>query len=163
MRGEMPTYNRKKIITGLPVLIAALLVAVMLSACTDDNLHEALSLEEINSIEVTSGNENEGYVSWLLNSTEEETFIDWFNSCTSIKSNKDFAGEATIETGIMIDTDTVAVSLINSGQDFEVQVRSKDTGEVISYWAKQPDINDFFTQIEEYENQEVQEELDPAE
>ncbi|MGC7871320.1 hypothetical protein ACPUYX_07270 [Desulfosporosinus sp. SYSU MS00001] len=103
------------------------------------NLHRPLKVEEISSINLWGGHfagNNRG-----REATQEEVgdIVDWFNSASDIRENKDFAGE-TPDSGIVInEKDGEEFSIIRSGRDFEVQRHDK-SGRTYSYWATQKDI-----------------------
>jgi hypothetical protein len=43
---------------------------------------------------------------------------------------------------------------LDSGQDFEVQIRQNDNGKSISYWAKQSRIDEFLENIKQFKSKE---------
>ncbi len=71
--------------------------------------------------------------------TQEEIsdLVRWFNNCTDIRLNSEFAGEVTI-VGIVITTSDSQISILDSGENFEIQVSKKN--KAVSYWAKQKNI-----------------------
>jgi hypothetical protein len=126
----------------------------MLSGCNDSRLHQEISPDEIFSIEVESvvGNprspEDFDTEKWELNDDEIRTFVSWFNSCTSIENNRALNGVGTKLTSTNIYTKNKSISLVNDGDDFWVIVYMNETNKVISYWAKQNEINEFLDRIE---------------
>ncbi len=73
--------------------------------------------------------------------TQEEIsdLVSWFNDCTDIRLNSEFAGEVTI-VGIVITTSDSEITILDSGENFEIQVYTSKKNQAVSYWAKQKNI-----------------------
>lgn len=139
---------------SIPIVFLLLLIG---SACTNlsvetnsnpsllSSLHKKISLTDVSSIrlwgegikEKTDGREATG--------EEMKKIVDWFNQATDIRENKNLAG-TTPDAGIFIQLKNGSlINIIRSGSDFEIQ---RDiNGEMVSYWAKQPDIKALLDQM----------------
>jgi hypothetical protein len=98
------------------------------------NLHHPIKVEDISRIILWGSG---GYEE----ATQEEisNIVNWFNSASGIRENKDFAG-TTPDSGIIIkENNGNEFSIIRSGKDFEVQ-RKDALGINHSYWAIQKEI-----------------------
>lgn len=75
-----------------------------------------------------------------MNQTEISDLVSWLNECHDISVNRDFAGTVSI-VGIRIQLkDGGEVSILYSGNNFEIQVYNPEKRNSISYWAKQKNI-----------------------
>lgn len=103
-------------------------------------LHEPVNLNDVESIIIW------GQTNRLANSAEKQDIINWFNSTTDIRQNRDFAG-TTPESGIVIKLKMRSdILILKSGTDFEVQ-RTNSSGKHISYWGRQSNIRNILYRI----------------
>ena len=80
--------------------------------------------------------------------TQEEIYniVNWFNSASGIRENKDFAGE-TPDSGIILnEKNGKEFRILRSGKDFEVQ-RYDELGNNRSYWANQKEIRTLLDEL----------------
>ncbi len=83
-----------------------------------------------------------------MNQTEISDLVSWFNECHDIRVNRDFAGAVSI-VGIRIQLkDGGEVSILYSGNDFEIQVYNPVKQKSISYWAKQKNIENLLKSLD---------------
>lgn len=83
-----------------------------------------------------------------MSQSEKTDLVKWFNECKDIRLNSEFAGTVSI-VGIKIQMeDNREISIINSGNDFEIQIYYPEKHESVSYWAKQENIENLLTSLE---------------
>ena len=130
----MKKHSRLLLISTVLIILFALGTVFYINNNTN-TLHESLTINEVESINIW------GKTNRTADSDEKQYIVNWFNSITDIRKNKDFAG-TTPEAGICIKLKNNSFILVlESGKDFEVQ-RTDKSGKQVSYWGKQPDIRD---------------------
>lgn len=126
------------------LLAAMLCAALVLCACASP--HESIREEDVEEAWVYDSMDAAATYQ-TLSQSEISELVAWFNGCTDIRLNRDFAGTVTIN-GINIKMkDDIGISILKSGKNFEVQVGGPDR-ETVSYWAKQPDIEALLDSLE---------------
>ncbi|MDD5602722.1 MAG: hypothetical protein PHG48_01395 [Eubacteriales bacterium] len=125
----MSRFNKNGII-----LISILTIGILLSFFSyQSKSHKSIKLIDIESINIW------GNTTRIASSDEVRDIVNWFNSITDIRANKDFEG-TTPEAGIVIKLKTGdSILILKSGIDFEVQ-RTNIFGKRISYWGKEANI-----------------------
>ena len=80
--------------------------------------------------------------------SELTDLVNWFNDVTDIRSNPTFKGAATI-VGVKIELkDQRVISILDSGDQFEIQITDPNKGKTVSYWAKEPHIDAMLATID---------------
>lgn len=119
------------------IIILLLGISIFLTACS--SIHIPIKEEDVSEVIVYDSMYNYGGEYHTMSQSEISDLVKWFNACTDIRLNSDFAGTVTI-VGITIKMkDDRNISIVDSGENFEIQI-SDPKKETISYWAKQPDI-----------------------
>ena len=121
------------------VTILAISSIILLSACTSP--HFPIQEDAVKKI-IVYDSKYDSSTYHTMAADEITNFVEWFNDCTDIRLNKEFAGEATI-VGITITLDDdKEISIVESGENFEVQFYDPIKGDSVSYWAKQKEIEE---------------------
>lgn len=116
------------------LIVLVLATALILTACTSphvkhnstniDRAYMHLSIKDESLIRDITG-------------SELEDLVKWFNNSSGIHPNPSFKGAATI-VGLEIELrDKRRISILDSGDNFEVQVSDPVKGKTVSYWAKE--------------------------
>jgi len=111
--------------------------AVLLSACTSP--HNPIEEDEVKEI-IIYDSKYDSSTYHTMSDDEISKFVEWFNDCTDIRLNSEFAGEVSIVGIIITLKDDKAISIVESGENFEVQFYDPAKGKTVSYWAKQKEI-----------------------
>lgn len=105
-----------------------------------NSMHTKINISDVESIKIYG---TAIKVDRYANSDETKNIINWFNSTTDIRRNREFEGVGTPDSNILIQLKSGGrlgkINIAKSGQDFEVQKHDKK-GKLISYWGKQSDI-----------------------
>lgn len=104
------------------------------------NLHNHIDINDVESITINGlGIKNNAR---NANADEIKTIVNWYNSITDIRENKDGIGttpDSSIHIQLKYGEKKGKISILQSGTDFEIQ-RYDEKGNKIIYWGKQPDI-----------------------
>jgi len=126
----------------LQVLLLLICIA-LLSACA--SIHIPLKEDEVIDV-IVYDSKYDSTAYHQMTQEEISNLIGWFNDCTDVCLNSNFAGEGSI-VGITITTNDREITISDSGEDFEIQVYTPEKNETISYWAKQKDIETLLESI----------------
>lgn len=129
----------------LSLYTIVLIFALTIMSCSNIK-HESIIESDINEIWV-SRNQEAGEFDQLSADTFSD-MVKWFNSCTDIRPNPDFAGTAGPLVSIKIMHTSKNIMILKSGEDFEIQVHYFDDKKPVSYWAKQDNIKKMLDEIE---------------
>lgn len=132
---------RRKYVVPILGLLSLFMMWKFYNILISESIHKSVNPEQVFSIELWG----EKYVSRTANNEETAKIIEWFNSATDIRENKEFAG-TTPEAGIVIKLKSrQTILVIRSGTDFEIQ--RNDIGKRVSYWAKQSNLRKLLEQL----------------
>jgi hypothetical protein len=102
-----------------------------------NSIHTQISISDIECIRI-SGTAIKGDGK-IATEDEMKNIVNWFNSISDIRENKDFQGTTEESIITILLKSKSKISIGRSGRNFEVQRYNKN-GKRISYWGKQPDV-----------------------
>jgi len=135
---KVRTMFKKSLFVGVIVL---LLTFGIWTYAETSNLHRPIKVEDVSRMILWG-------VGGYKEATQEEVsnIVNWFNSASGIRENKDFVG-TTPDSGIIVkEKNGKEFSIIRSGKDFEVQ-RNDALGKNHSYWAIQKEIKTLLDEL----------------
>ncbi len=118
------------------IMLLSFICVGLLSACTP--IHVPIKEDDVQDVIIYDSKFDSSSYKHM---TQEEIsdLVSWFNDCTDIRLNSEFAGEVTI-VGIVITTSDSEITILDSGENFEIQVYTSKKNQAVSYWAKQKNI-----------------------
>jgi hypothetical protein len=129
------------------ILIALIIVSSKIYYKGSSSPHVKIEEEDIAEAIIYDSADNPSKFH-TLDQSERTSLVKWFNDCRDIRLNRGFAGRVTI-VGINIKMkDCRSMTILNSGNDFEIQVYHPEKNKSVSYWAKQPDIKNLLLTLE---------------
>ncbi len=93
------------------------------------------------------GNPGESYSSSEISEVEIIEIVKWYNESYDIRNNRTFKGTVSILGVQIILKDKTDISIIDSGEDFEIQIDYSNNKKTVSFWARQHEIDVLLTKL----------------
>ena len=87
------------------------------------------------------GNPGESYACTVISEDEIIELIKWYNESYDIRNNRTFKGTVSILGVQIILKDKTDISIIDSGEDFEISIDYSTNKKTVSFWARQHEID----------------------
>ncbi|MEQ8154652.1 MAG: hypothetical protein ABRQ25_07195 [Clostridiaceae bacterium] len=129
--------KHKKVLIIILILMFTIFAVYRWRTNSINSIHEHINITDVESVEI-EGSAIKGDVR-IATENEMKDIVNWFNSISDIRKNKDFRGTTSESHIIILLKSKNKISVSRSGWNFEVQ-RYDKSGKWISYWGKQPDI-----------------------
>lgn len=113
--------------------------------------HMQIRAEQVDKVIIYSpiGNPGEDYKSAEMPANEIPNLIHWYNEAYDIRRNSSFKGAASILGVKILLKDKTELSIIDSGEDFEIQIDYARNDKTVSFWARQQELDDFLRSLAE--------------
>lgn len=116
---------------------------MMITGCSSP--HKQIRVEQVDKVILFSpiGDPGEDYESSEMSANEFPKLINWYNEAYDIRKNNSFKGAASILGVKIVLKDKTELSVIDSGEDFEIQIDYVSSERTVSFWARQQELDDF--------------------
>jgi len=129
----------------ISIMLLILVTTILLSACSSP--HITIDIANVDRAYIHLSIKDENQIREIAGSDLND-LVKWFNSASGIRSNPTFKGATTI-VGMNIELrDRRHITILDSGDNFEIQIADPIKGKTVSYWAKEPHIESMLAKID---------------